>query len=61
MNDIDQKWTEPSMEEYIERMFREGNEAITAYLIKNLPEERKPYYREMLKRIREEKENEPST
>lgn len=43
------------MEEWVERMLREGYTEIVKYVINSLPESSKEKYREIFKRVRDEK------
>jgi hypothetical protein len=49
-------WDGISMEEWVESMLRQGYTAIVSMMIKTLPESKKERYREIYRKIKEEKE-----
>lgn len=54
-------WGGISFEEWVEKMLREGNTAIVKYMINLMPQEKREKYREIWRKIRnEKKENPPS-
>lgn len=50
-----EKWSEPSFEEWVEKMLREGYTEIVKYAVNLLPENKKEKYRSLYKRIQAEK------
>ena len=52
------EWDGISLEEWVEKMLREGYTAIVSMVIKTLPESSKERYRELYRKIQEEKKNE---
>lgn len=49
-------WSEAqTLEEWVECKIREGNFEIVKYMMKGLPEERQNYYRDLYRKVKEEK------
>jgi threonine synthase len=52
------EWDGISLEEWVEKMLRDGFPEIVTRVLKTLPEEKKEKYRQIWKRVMEEKKSE---
>ncbi len=49
-------WSEPSLEQWIEKMLKDGYTEIVKYAVNLLPENKKEKYRELYRRVKAERE-----